>query len=97
MVYARSMDATVMHYRDDSNLEVDLIVETRNGDWGAFEVKLGAAQIDDGARNVLRLDRKMTERGQKPAAVKAVIVGIGGVAHMRNDGVQVIPLDTLGI
>lgn len=29
-VYARSMDATVMHYRDDSNLEVDLIVEAHN-------------------------------------------------------------------
>lgn len=97
MVYARSMDATVMHYRDNSDLEVDLIVETRNGDWGTFEVKLGAVQIDDGARNVLRLDRKMTERGQKPASVKAVIVGVGGTAHLRNDGVQVIPIDTLGI
>lgn len=86
-----------MHYRDNSDLEVDLIVETRNGDWGAFEVRLGAVQIDDGARNVLRLDRKMTERGQKPALVKAVIVGVGGTAHLRSDGVQVIPIDTLGI
>lgn len=97
LVYARAMDAQVMHYRDNTALEVDLIVETRDGRWGAFEVKLGAAQIDEGAANVLRLDRKMTERGQRPASVKAVIVGTGAFAHLRDDGVQVIPLDTLGI
>lgn len=97
IAYARAMDATVMHYRDDSNLEVDLIVETRDGRWGAFEVKLGAAQIEDGVANVLRLDRKMRERGQRPATIKAVIVGVGGVGHMRSDDVQVIPIDALGV
>ena len=97
LVYARAMDAQVMHYRDNTDLEVDLIVETRDGRWGAFEVKLGAAQVEDGAANVLRLDRKMTERGQRPASVKGVIVGTGEFAHLRDDGVQVIPLDTLGV
>lgn len=97
LAYARAMDASVMHYRDDANLEVDLIVETRDGRWGAFEVKLGAAQIEDGAANVLRLNHKMTERGQRPASVKAVIVGIGGIGHRRPDGVQVIPIDALGL
>ena len=97
LVYARAMDAQVMHYRDDSALEVDLIVETRDGRWGAFEVKLGAGQIDEGAGNVLRLEKKMVERGQRPAAVKAVIVGTGAFAYRRDDSVQVIPLDTLGI
>lgn len=97
LVYARAMDAQVMHYRDDSGLEVDLIVEMRDGTWGAFEVKLGAVQIDEGAANVLRLDRKMSERGQRPASVKAVIVGVGSFAYRRDDGVQVIPLDTLGV
>ena len=96
-VYAQAMDAEVMHYRDDTNLEVDLIVEARDGAWGAFEVKLGDAQIEDGAANVNRLERKMVERGQRPAAVKAVIVGTGAVAHRRSDGVQIIPLDTLGV
>lgn len=97
LVYARAMDAQVMHYRDDSGLEVDLIVENRDGTWGAFEVKLGATQIDEGASNVLRLDQKMRERGQRAASVKAVIVGTGSFAHRREDGVQVIPIDTLGV
>ena len=29
--------------------------------------------------------------------VKAVIVGVGSFAYRRDDGVQVIPLDTLGV
>lgn len=97
IIYARNMDAKVYHYRDDSNLEVDLIIQKNNGDWGAFEVKMGAVQEDDGAAKVLALDKKMTERGECPASAKAVIVGVGGVAHMRPDGVAVIPFDTLGI
>lgn len=95
MAYARAMDASVMYYRDNSGLEVDLIVETRSGDWGAFEVKLGASQIEDGAANVLRLRHKLTAQGQKPPSVMAVIVGIGGIAHRRDDGVHIIPIDRL--
>lgn len=95
-VYARAMRAGLRHYRDDSNLEVDLIVEREDGAWGAFEVKLGADQEDAGARSVLALDRKMTERGERPASVLAVVVGVGGVARVRPDGVRVVPVDLLG-
>lgn len=96
LVYARMTDATVWHYRDDSDLEVDLIVQTVSGDWGAFEIKLGSDQVEKGVRNVVRLDEKMSKRGERPASVKAVIVGVGGVAERRPDGVCIIPLDALG-
>ena len=95
-VYARAMRAELRHYRDDSNLEVDLVVEREDGAWGAFEVKLGADREDVGARSVLALDRKMTERGERPASVLAVVVGVGGVARVRPDGVLVVPVDLLG-
>ncbi len=96
IVYSRTVGAKVMHYHDDSNLEVDFIVQKEDGSWAAFEVKLSSVQENEGARNVLSLDRKMIERGEKPATLKAVIVGVGGVAHIRDDGVAVIPFDTLG-
>lgn len=96
IAYARMTDATVWHYRDDSDLEVDFIVQTPDGRWGAFEVKLGADQVDAGAKNVNRLDAKMSKRGERPAAVKAVIVGMGGIAERRDDGVCIIPIDSLG-
>ena len=96
MVYARAMNAQVMHYHDNSDLEVDLIVSLPNGDWGAVEVKLGAGQEDEGAANVVALEAKMTKRGERPALMKAVVVGVGGVPHMREDGVAVVPFDVLG-
>lgn len=48
-IYARTCDAGVYHYRDNTGLEVDAIVENRQGDWCAFEVKLGAGQVDQAA------------------------------------------------
>ena len=96
IVYARMMDAAVAHYRDNSNLEVDLIIQKSNGDWGAFEVKVGAVQEDEAAANLNLLERKMTERGERASRVKAVVVGVGGVARVRPDGVAVVPIDALG-
>src|SRR6185437_15324798 len=40
-VYAQRLDGVVPYYADNSGLEVDTIVETRDGRWAAFEVKLG--------------------------------------------------------
>ncbi len=95
-VYARAMGATLAHYRDDSNLEVDLIVAREDGSWGAFEVKLGSDQEDAGARSVLALERKMVQRGERPPSARVVVVGLGAVAHVRPDGVAVVPVDCLG-
>ena len=46
-VYSRACDATVYHYRDNTGLEVDAVVEDRRGDWFAF--KFGGAPAPLGA------------------------------------------------
>lgn len=43
-IYAQASDAVVLHYRDNTGLEVDAIVEARDGRWAAFEVKLGGEE-----------------------------------------------------
>ena len=40
-VYAQAMGGRVYHYRDNTGLEVDAIVDAGPGRWAAFEVKLG--------------------------------------------------------
>ena len=95
-VYARNCDAEVFHYHDSTDLEVDAIVQRRNGAWMPVEIKLGVDQEDDGADNVIRLANKMTKRGEREPAALLVIVWVGEVGHVRNDGVQVVPLDALG-
>ena len=94
-VYARACDATVYHYRDNTGLEVDAVVENRQGEWCGFEVKLGGRQIDAAARALLKFrDRVDLERAGPPRTL-GVIVG-SGYGYLREDGVAVIPVAALG-
>ncbi|MEG3616439.1 DUF4143 domain-containing protein [Isoptericola haloaureus] len=93
--YADSIDATVSHYRDSDDLEVDAVVQRRDGAFAAFEVKLGQSQVEEAATNLLRLARKLdVERTGRPAAL--VVVTGAGYAYQRPDGVAVVPIGTLG-
>ena len=40
-VLAQALEGEVFHYRDNCGVEVDAIVQLRDGRWGAIEVKLG--------------------------------------------------------
>jgi predicted AAA+ superfamily ATPase len=53
-VYGQVNDAKVFHYRDSSGLEIDSIVQKYNGEWCAFEIKLGTGEIEAAAANLLR-------------------------------------------
>ena len=95
-IYAQANTASVYHYRDNTGLEVDAVVDAGPGRWAAFEIKLGAARVDEGARSLLKFaDRVDTDRCGKPAAL-GVIVG-SGYGYTRSDGVGVIPVGTLGV
>ncbi len=63
-VYAAVNDASVSHYHDADDLEVDAIVHRRDGSWIAVEVKLGSPQVPEASENLLRLERKLVERGK---------------------------------
>ena len=94
-VYAQASGATVCHYRDNTGLEVDAVVDAGPGRWAAFKIKLGAGRVDEGARTLLKFtDRVETGRCGEPAAL-AVIVG-SGYGYTRPDGVGVIPVGALG-
>ena len=53
-IYAEYHDANLFHFRDERGNEADAIVEFPDGTWGAFEVKLGANQIDAAAEELLK-------------------------------------------
>lgn len=93
-VYSQVLDGTVMHYHDDTGLEVDIIVELPDGRWGgAFEVKLNRGE-DDAARSLLRLRNKISADSAEPSFL-AVLTG-AGFFHIRDDGVMVVPIGCLG-
>ena len=47
-VYVQANDAKGFHYRDNTGLEVDAVVEAGSGRWAAYEIKLGTGHIDAG-------------------------------------------------
>jgi predicted AAA+ superfamily ATPase len=93
-VYAAALGGEVFHYRDNTGLEADTIIELPDGEWAAFEIKLGSTPaVTDGAAGALL---KLRERvAGKPPKALVVITGSGfGLA--RPDGVLQIPLAALG-
>ncbi len=94
-VYAQAADAEVFHYREDGRLEVDAVVQARDGHWVAFEVKLGPKAVEEGARNLLRLAERVDPEVVGPPRALSVIVA-SGYGYTRPDGVGVIPIGVLG-
>ena len=93
-MYAQAVDAQVYAYRDETGLEADAIIETSNGGWAAFEVKLGQRQIDSAAGQLLRLrDRVDADVAGEPVAL--VVVTATGYGYVRKDGVAVVPIGAL--
>ena len=94
-IYAECAGGSLYHYRDDSGREVDAIVESEDGSWDTFEIKLGAGQIDDAAEHLLRMRDVFESRGNSPC-VLCVISGLSNWAYQRPDGVFVVPITSLG-
>ena len=94
-VYAKANDATVFHYNDSYGYEVDAIVQKRNGDYAAFEVKLGVGYIDEAAENLKKFATNIdTTKMELPKSLN-IISGMS-MSYRRPDGVNVISLASLG-
>ncbi|MBQ8799594.1 MAG: ATP-binding protein [Lachnospiraceae bacterium] len=95
-IYAESCDAMLYHYQDYAGKEIDAVVEFKSGDWIAFEIKLGANQIDAAAENLVSIRDSIVEEagGVLPKAL-CVICGMSNAVYQRPDGVYVVPITAL--
>lgn len=94
-IYAESLGGRVAHYRDKTGLEADAIIELGDGRWAAIEVKMGAAEIEKAAQNLLKLESRINTELMGPPSFLAVITA-GETAYTRADGIHVFPLGVLG-
>ena len=98
LVYSQAIDAQLFHWRDAKGNEIDAVIEMPDGTWGAFEVKLGAHQIDVAAANLLKLRQAFATEAESEKSIPAflcVICGLSSAAYTRPDGVHVIPVTAL--
>ena len=94
-IYAQSFNANVYHYNDYKNNEIDAVIELENGKWCAFEIKLGANQIDNAAKKLLKIKNTIINNGGIAPSVLCVISGLSNAAYVRPDGVFVVPITAL--
>jgi len=85
----------VYYYRDSSGLEVDTIVQKYNGDWIAFEIKLGTGQIEEAAASLNKFVSILDDKRVKSPKSLNIITGTG-ISYTRTDGINVISLASLG-
>lgn len=93
-IYAQANNGDILHFRDRSGLEADMIIRLRNGKWAAVEVKLGSRQIDEAAANLITLKNKVDTSKLGEPSFLMVLTG-GEFAYCRKDGVLVIPIGCL--
>ncbi|MDR1068727.1 MAG: DUF4143 domain-containing protein [Clostridiales Family XIII bacterium] len=101
-IYASCMDSAlphpIMYYRDSDNLEVDAIIELRDGRWAAIEIKLSDNKAADGINSLMRLKNKIAAnpmaRNPEPTFM-AVLVGKTDFCRQTPEGVYVIPVTSL--
>ncbi len=95
-IYADAFNASLYHYQDYQGREIDAVIKLADGNWAAFEIKLGANQIDAAAEN-LRSIKSAIENDPKgkPPAVLCVLCGMTNAAYQRPDGVYVVPITAL--
>lgn len=94
-VYAKANDAKVYHYNDSYGYEVDAIVQKRNGDYAAFEIKLGVGYIDEAAENLKKFEANIDSGKMEMPKSLNIITGTG-MSYRRPDGINVISLVSLG-
>ena len=95
-IYAEAFQGQLYHYQDYRNREIDAVIELPDGQWCAFEIKLGANQIDAAAENLLAIKSQFeADPKGKPPAVLCVLCGLSNAAYKRPDGVFVVPITAL--
>lgn len=94
-IYAESLGGKLYHYQDYNEKEIDAVIEMENGEWFAFEIKLGANQIDAAAGNLISLAKAIKEEGGIPPTGLCVICGLANAAYRRDDGVYVVPITAM--
>ncbi len=93
-VYADSLGGKVYYYHDETDLEIDAIVELQNGDWGAFEIKLGAGFIEEAEKNLITFKEKVDLEKKGAPKFLCVLTGID-YSYKTNNGVYVISIANL--
>lgn len=94
-IYAETNGASLYHYRDKNDFEVDAIIHFNNGKWAAIEIKLFDDEtIEKACKNLIKFKNNIISQKMKEPSFLMVITGTKN-AYRREDGVFIVPIDCL--
>lgn len=92
---AEADGAHLYHYRDNTGLEVDTILEYPDRRWAAIEIKLGSARIAEAESHLLTLREARVDVDRVGAPDFLAVVTGTEYAYTLPSGVHVVPLGVL--
>lgn len=92
-IYMDYLGGKIFHFRDNvTGMEVDTILEFKDGEYAAIEIKLGFNQVEEAKKSLLNFYKNMTK---KPKFM-CIIVGYADViAKDPETGIYIVPITAL--
>ncbi len=100
-VYSSEQGGRVSYYHDRYGLEADAVLHLGDGRYAIIEIKLGANEIDYGAKHLNEIEQLIIkhneDKKQVPLRIPDLKIVLTGTeyGYRRDDGVFVIPLACL--
>lgn len=91
-IYSQAFNASLYHYQDYDNDEIDAILQLNDSRYAAIEIKLGFNKVDQAANSLLKISNKLIKQGLQPPSYLIVLCGLCDAAFRREDGVYVLPI-----
>ncbi|MDR2196507.1 MAG: DUF4143 domain-containing protein [Coriobacteriales bacterium] len=90
--------AQIGYYCDDRGLEVDVVIQLRDGRWGCIEIKLSEDKVMQGVAQLTAFSKRIAENEamrNRPPSFLAVLLGRTSFARTTPEGVHVLPITSL--
>lgn len=92
-IYADYLEGHLYHFRDNtSGDEVDAIVEFKNGEYAAFEIKLSDGSIQEALESLTKFNKNVEK---KPAFMCVIVGHLDTVMRDPQTGIFIIPITSL--
>ena len=99
--YSAALGGRVSYYHDRYGLEADCVLHLRDGKYALIEFKLGSADIDNGAKHLIEIEKLIKEYNEREPQCKLrlpdlkIIITGTQYGYKRDDGVLVVPIGCL--
>ena len=94
-VYAEAINGNLKHYRDSSGQEIDAIIETRNGDYCAIEIKIYSEEnVEEAIKSLNKFQSKLLNNNNKLPKFRMILTSHGN-CYKTKEGIFVVPISVL--